>query len=105
MKLSLNSKVRQSDKVISHDFGGTVYILDPRKNTIRMLNNCAGVIWEYTKKRRTVDSVITEVMRVFEVSGPKARRDTISYLAKLIGLGYINSDSPTSKPAGGYTGR
>lgn len=52
MKLSLKSKVRQSNQVVSHEFDGVVYILDPEKNTVRALNDTAGFIWNSIKRRQ-----------------------------------------------------
>lgn len=90
MKLSLKSKIRQSDKVVSHKFEGTVYILDPQKNTIRALNDTAGFIWNSIDKRRSVASVITNLTDKFNVPQKRAYQDVLRYLSKLIRLGYVS---------------
>lgn len=93
MKLSLESKVRQSDKVVSHQFEGTVYILDPRKNTIRVLNKAAGFIWNSIEKWQTVSSVAGKLVGSFKVSRKKAENDVLGYLAKFVRLGYVSVSS------------
>lgn len=90
MKLSLKSKVRQSNKVVSHQFEGAVYILDPQKNTIRELNDTAGFIWNSIDKRRSAASVITNLTDRFNVPQKRACQDVLRYLSKLIRLGYVS---------------
>lgn len=92
MRLSVNSKVRRSDKVVSHEFEGVSYILDPKKNTVRILNKPAGVIWSSIEKRKTVSAVVDKLLRLFKVSRKKAENDVLEYLSKLIRLKYIKYD-------------
>lgn len=96
MKLSLDSRVRQSDKVVSHQFEAAVYILDPRKNTIRVLNETASFIWNSIEKWQTVASVVNKIIKRFRVSRRKAETDVTKYLGKFYRLKYVSVASISS---------
>lgn len=101
MKLSLESNVRRSNKVVSHEFDGAVYFLDPRKNTVRVLNDTAGFIWNSIKTRQTAAAVADKLTKAFKVSRKQAENDILRYLSKLIQLKYVKRDGSGAMPAGG----
>lgn len=101
MKLSLKSKVRQSNKVISHEFERAIYILDPHKNTVRMLNNTAGFIWNSIDKWQTVATVADKLTNQFKVSRRKAEDDVLRFLSKFAKLNYISDNISATRPTDG----
>lgn len=90
MKLSLDAKVRQSDSVVSHQFEGAVYILDPQKNAIRVLNDTASQIWNSIENWQTVSAVAGKLVKLFKVPRKKAENDVLRYLSKFVRLKYVS---------------
>jgi len=89
MTISLETKIHQTKTVISHDFDGHVYLLDPNKNVVRILNDSASVIWKSAKRMRTIAEVSKIIQKQYNVFAEMAKKDTLEFVKKYISLGYL----------------
>lgn len=87
--LTKTSLIKRNPKIISHNFGGSVYLIDSRGRTARILNRTAGFVWQKTKKQISVGALIGLVTAEFEVSRDRAGRDIRQFTRRYLKLGLI----------------
>lgn len=88
-RLTKKSIIKRNPGIISHNFGGSVYLIDSRGRTARILNRTAGFIWEKTKKHISVGGLIGLVTAEFEVSRDRAGKEVLGFTNRYSKQGLI----------------
>ena len=91
MTISLETKIRQAKSVVSYNFNGRVYLMDPDKNVVRILNDSASVIWKSAKRMKTIAEVSKIIQKQYNVSAEMAKKDTLEFVKKYISMGYLRT--------------
>ena len=84
MSLLLKVRVCQSRDVVSHSFKGTVYVADPSRGSVRILNKTASAIWNAVKQPVYIREIVELVEEEFNVSKPEATRDVSNFVKKYL---------------------
>lgn len=87
--LTEKSIIKRNPKIISHNFAGTVYLIDSRGRTARILNRTASFVWEKTKKQISVETLIGLVAEEFEASWDQAGRDIQQFISRYLKQGLL----------------
>ena len=65
----------------AHDDG--IVILHTGKGRVFSSNKTGALIWRGIEQRRSVDGIVEEIHREFQIAGPTARVHTLDFLAAL----------------------
>lgn len=88
-RLTEKSIIKRNPEIISHNFDGTVYLIDSQGQTARILNRTASFVWEKTKKQISVGSLIGLVTAEFEVSADRAGKEVLGFISRYANYGLI----------------
>jgi hypothetical protein len=88
MKLR-SQTIQRNDTITYKTVGSTVYILDPKTNTIHTLNGTGSFIWNKIKKPTTMEALVSSITEEYNVTQKEALVDTQSFVKKYREYGYI----------------
>lgn len=80
MRISLDTKVKQSPKVIKKVLQGKVYIFTQKDLNLHSFNEVASFIWMAAKKPVSVEQLVNKVVKEFEVSKRVAQKDVKEFV-------------------------
>lgn len=83
------TRIIQNSQIISHEFEGKVYLLDPQRNVVRALNDTAGFIWQNTGKNIKVEELTKVVMERFNAPANSVGEDVMKFVKKYLKLGLL----------------
>ena len=83
--------LRAASHAVSCPLGDGVAILDSRDNRYYSLNSVGALIWSKLAGVDTVDMIVHEVKRVFDVPEDVARQDTARLISELESAGLVES--------------
>lgn len=86
MSLLLKVRICQSRDVVSHNFKGTVYIADPSRESVRILNKTASAIWNAAKQPIYIRKIVELIEKEFNVSKQEAAKDVSNFVEKYFRL-------------------
>jgi len=80
MSINVKDIICIKKKVIQKEHNDTLYLVDPKTETIHTLNETASCIWKYIQKPKSVLNIIQMVTTTYNVSRLQATRDVINFL-------------------------
>jgi len=81
--LSLQSIPAVAAGVVSRDAGGDAVIVHARSGKVNVVNYVGAFIWNQIDGKKSVQEIIEEVVRTFDVSPEQAHDDTVAFLQSL----------------------
>lgn len=87
--LTKTSIIKRNPEIISHNFGGIVYLIDSQGRTARVLNRTASFVWQKTGKPISVGDLIELVTAEFEVSPDRAGKEVLGFVNRYANQGLI----------------
>lgn len=81
--LSLQSVPAMAAGVVSRDAEGDAVIVHARSGKVSVVNHVGAFIWNQIDGKKSVQEIIEEVVRAFDVSPEQARADTLAFLQSL----------------------
>jgi len=71
---------------------GEWVIMHADQYTITKLNELGGLIWTKLEQAQTSDSLVAEILDVYEISEQEARADVEAFVQELLRLGLIDHE-------------
>ncbi|MBI5356098.1 PqqD family protein [Candidatus Collierbacteria bacterium] len=90
MKINFKTVIRQNSNVVSHKFRNKVYLLDPKSNEVRILNESAGLIWEAFEKPKKVSQAVKALAEFYNLPGKNVKNDAFEFIREYFKLKLLN---------------
>ncbi|MEC7518550.1 MAG: PqqD family protein [Myxococcota bacterium] len=87
MPVSLDTVVAQAERTAARVIDGKAVVIVIDKQELHTLNPTGTFIWERAESARSVSELVDQVVREFEVDDETARRDVVTFVERLVGLG------------------
>ena len=86
--LPLSARVQQSERTAARVIEGKALVITIDDNRLHVLNPVGTRVWEMSDGR-SLEQMVEEVVRDFEVEKPQASRDVQQFVAELLRLGAV----------------
>jgi len=80
---------------------GEVVILDKKSGRIHQLNSTASFVWNKLDGRTSLPSIVSDMVREYDVESEVARADVARVVAELIRLELVETSESASPTEGG----
>ncbi len=96
-ELSLTSRVRIPDGVLSRDLQGELVILDLKTGVYFGLDPVGTRIWHLLQEHQSLQKVLDSLAEEYEVAEPGCAHDLLGFVAKMLerGLVEVNNKAGT----------
>ena len=81
--------IRRNPRVFSKKVGGTWHILEQNRRYVRELNETAGVIWEYTKKPVSEESIVQHLASLYNKPPDECAKDVHEFISEYLKAGLL----------------
>ena len=89
MKISPQTKIRRTNRVISSSLGDESVMFDAEKGKYYGLNNVATEIWNHLEEEKTVQELCEALSGLFDISRKRCTEEVIDFLPELQKNGLI----------------
>ena len=81
---------RRTPGIIRREVGSDVLLLDPRDESLHVLNTTAAVVWDLLVGPRSAEELVADLAQRFEVApGDAVARDITHLLESLVARGLV----------------
>lgn len=85
----MNKTYKISTKIVWKDADDTVYILQPERDEVHILNETGSFIWRLIAKKKSYKQIQTALLDHFEVDESTAQKDVKDFLARYVRDGFL----------------
>lgn len=82
------TKIKIVKKYITQRTGDSISIFDPEKSVLSTFNNTGTFIFERLKRENSIEDVVKDLVKEFNVTQKTAEKDIISFIEMLMNKGF-----------------
>ncbi len=88
--ISLDSRPCPNPSIVGRLVEDGAILILPERGEVKVLNEVATHIWQLADGSRTIEEIIRQICRKYEVSPSVAMADTLAFVSVLVELGILD---------------